>query len=116
MTRKKTLNDYLDNLPSARKAKIEKRAKELIAEEMDLQALRKAMQQSQQKLAEKLNVQQAEVSKIERRTDMYVSTLRNFIQAMGGTLEITASFPDHAPIKITQFRLLDEEQEISKSK
>jgi len=116
MKKKKTLTDYLSSLPSARRAKVEKRAQELIAEEMDLQALRKAMQQSQQKLAEKLHVQQAEVSKIERRTDMYVSTLRNFIQAMGGTLEITASFPNHSPIKITQFQLIDEERDTSKSR
>jgi transcriptional regulator with XRE-family HTH domain len=64
-------------------------------------------QQSQQRLAEKLHVKQAEVSKIEHRTDMYVSTLRDFIQAMGGTLEITASFPNRPPVRITQFELLE---------
>lgn len=76
---------------------------------MGLQELRKAMQKSQQSLAEKLHVKQAEVSKIEHRTDMYISTLQDFIQAMDGTLEITASFPNRNPIKITQFELLDKE-------
>jgi transcriptional regulator with XRE-family HTH domain len=104
---KKTLNDHLQALPRARREKVERRAEELIAEEMGLQELRKAMQQSQQRLAEKLHVKQAEVSKIEHRTDMYVSTLRDFIQAMGGTLEITASFPNRPPVRITQFELLE---------
>ncbi len=112
---KKTLNDYMEALPPARREKVEKRAKELIAEEMSLQQLRKAMQQSQQRLAERLVVKQAEVSKIERRTDMYVSTLRDFIQAMGGTLEITASFPNRPPVKITQFGVLNDDQKATES-
>jgi transcriptional regulator with XRE-family HTH domain len=106
---KKTLNQYLQALPPSRRKKVDRRAEELIAEEMGLQQLRKAMQQSQQLLAEKLHVKQAEVSKIERRTDMFVSTLRDFIQAMGGTLEITASFPNHHPVKITQFEALEDD-------
>lgn len=105
----------MEALPPARREKVEKRAKELIAEEMSLQQLRKAMQQSQQRLAERLVVKQAEVSKIERRTDMYVSTLRDFIQAMGGTLEITASFPNRPPVKITQFGVLNDDQKATES-
>ncbi len=112
MKKKKTLNDYMKALPSTRKNKVIKRAQELISEEMGLQELRKAMQQSQQRLAEKLHVKQAEVSKIEHRTDMYVSTLRDYIQAMGGTLEITASFPNRNPIKITQFEFLDDDSRV----
>ena len=100
---KKTLNDYLKALPKERRQKVDARAKEILSEEMSLQELRKAKQQSQQKLAEKLNVKQAEISKIEHRTDMYVSTLRDYIEAMGGTLEITASFPNSPSIKINQF-------------
>lgn len=100
---KKTLTDYMKVLPKERREKVEARAKEILAEEMSLQELRKAKEQSQQKLAEKLNVKQAEISKIEHRTDMYVSTLRDYIEAMGGKLEITASFPNSPPIKINQF-------------
>ncbi|MCC7529474.1 MAG: XRE family transcriptional regulator [Candidatus Melainabacteria bacterium] len=102
---KKTLNDYLQALPRERREKVDARAKEILAEEMSLQELRKARQQSQQKLAEVLHVKQGEISKIEHRTDMYVSTLRDYIEAMGGTLEITASFPNSPPIKINQFEI-----------
>jgi len=104
----KTLNDYLKKLPKNRRKKIEKRAAELIAEEMTLQELRKAREKSQVVIAKKLHVKQAEVSKIERRTDMYVSTLRNYVQAMGGTLEIIAKFPKTGVVRISQFEVLDE--------
>ena len=62
--------------------------------EMPLYELRRAQQFSQQNLAERLNMKQAAVSKMERRTDMYISTLRSYIEAMGGTLNITAKFPE----------------------
>jgi transcriptional regulator with XRE-family HTH domain len=106
---KKTLSDYLEKLPKSRRKKIEKRSTELIAEEMTLQELRKAREKSQEVIAQKLHVKQAEVSKIERRTDMYVSTLRNYVQAMGGTLEIIAKFPKTGQVRISQFEVLDEE-------
>jgi transcriptional regulator with XRE-family HTH domain len=106
---KKNLNDYLQALPQDRREKVEKRAAKLIAEEMSLQDLRKARQQSQKTLAEKLHVKQAEVSKIEHRTDIYVSTLRSYIEAMGGTLEIVASFPNSDPIRISNFEILAED-------
>ncbi len=57
-------------------------------------------------MARKLHIQQAAVSKLERRTDMYLSTLRSYIEAMGGTLEIVAHFPDRS-LRITQFQALD---------
>lgn len=69
---------------------------------MPLQELRHARNLSQEQLARTLSVKQAAVSKIEKRTDMYVSTLRNFIKAMGGDLEIIAKFPDGA-VQISQF-------------
>jgi predicted transcriptional regulator len=68
--------------------------------EMDLAELRNAMQLSQEELASELKIGQASVAKLEKRTDMYVSTLRRFIEAMGGELDIVARFPDHTiPIK-----------------
>ena len=69
---------------------------------MSLQELRHARHLSQEQLAQTLSVKQAAVSKMEKRTDMYISTLRNFIKAMGGDLEITAKFPEGA-IQISQF-------------
>ena len=69
---------------------------------MPLQELRHARNLSQENLAQTLSVKQAAVSKLEKRTDMYISTLRNFIKAMGGDLEIIAKFPDGS-VQINQF-------------
>jgi len=86
--------------PEARE-RSSKKAERLI-EEMPLNELRAARKLTQEKLAENLHVKQAAVSKLERRADMYVSTLREFIAAMGGELEITARFPDGS-VRINQF-------------
>ena len=72
---------------------------------MTLAELRKAFSLTQDTLAKNLNVKQAEISKIENRADMLMSTLRNFIQAMGGELEVRAVFPDRA-IAISTFSSL----------
>ncbi len=71
-------------------------------QEMPLHELRQARGLSQQMLAEVLNVQQPAIAKMEKRTDMYISTLRSHIEAMGGTLEITAKFDD-GDVKIINF-------------
>lgn len=83
------------------------RAQEILAE-MPLQELRQARQLSQEALAHILGGKQASVSKLEHRTDMYVSTLRSYIEAMGGELDIVARFGDGC-IKIRQFTDLDAE-------
>ncbi len=75
--------------------------------EMPLAGLRQARKLSQEQIAATLHVGQASVSKLERQTDMYLSTLRNFLKAMGGDLEITARFADGA-VRITLFEDLDE--------
>ena len=69
------------------------KAREMLAE-MPLYELRQARGLSQKMLAEVLHVQQPAIAKLEKRTDMYISTLRSHIQAMGGELEITARFPE----------------------
>jgi len=90
----------------ASRARAGKRAKEMLAE-MPLCEVRHAREMSQKRLAEVLRINQASVSKLERRTDMYISTLRSFIEAMGGQLEIKAIFPDGA-VRISQFEKLGE--------
>jgi DNA-binding XRE family transcriptional regulator len=75
--------------------------KALLAE-MPLNELRQARGLSQKMLAEVLHVQQPSIAKIEKRTDMYISTLRSHIEAMGGELEVVARFPDGA-VKISNF-------------
>jgi DNA-binding XRE family transcriptional regulator len=79
-----------------------RRQKEQLLREMPLQELRHARDLTQTALAETLNVAQSEISKIEKRTDMYVGTLRRYIEGMGGRLEIVAHFPD-GDVRITQF-------------
>jgi hypothetical protein len=101
-------DDYMAELPRKRQQAIKKRAAELIAEEATLRQLREARERSQVEMAEKLHIKQAAVSKLERRTDMYLSTLRSYIEAMGGKLEIIARFPQRA-VRIMQFEALDPE-------
>ena len=74
-----------------------------LVEEMSLHQLRKARELTQTKIAEDLHIGQGDVSKLERRTDMYVSTLASYLQAVGADLEIRAVFPDGRAVKITQF-------------
>ncbi len=101
-----TLESVIAALPKEQQEAIAQQTMKLIAEEMSLRELRKARERSQQAVGAILAINQAAVSKIERRTDMYVSTLRSFIEAMGGELEIIARFPDRAPIIINQFEEL----------
>jgi predicted XRE-type DNA-binding protein len=75
--------------------------------EMPLQELRQAHQMSQERIAEILHTKQANVSRIERRTDMYISTLRSYIEAMGGQLDIVARFPN-GEVHINQFEGIEE--------
>ena len=78
-----------------------------IVEEMPLQRLREARHLTQTNLAKVLGVSQSEVSKIERRTDVY-GTLGSYIEAMGGRLEVSAIFPDGGIVKINQFEVPDD--------
>ena len=88
--------------PSAR-ASSNAKARRLL-QEMPLNELRTARRLTQERLAKRLRVKQATVSKLERRADMYVSTLRGFVKALGGKLDIKARFPE-GEIRITQFDL-----------
>jgi transcriptional regulator with XRE-family HTH domain len=91
--------------PEAR-AKAEEQTRQLL-QEMPLQELRQARKMSQEQMATNLHTRQSNVSRIEKRTDMYISTLRSVIKAMGGDLEIVAHFPD-GNVRINQFEELDE--------
>jgi DNA-binding XRE family transcriptional regulator len=78
--------------------KINARAAEIIAEELTLQELRKAHRMTQERLAETLNVGQEQISRLEKRSDLLLSTLRSYIEAMGGKLTIIAEFPEGKPV------------------
>jgi transcriptional regulator with XRE-family HTH domain len=99
----RTLDESIADLPEGEQARIEVRARELIAEEMSLRSLRKALGKTQTAVAKRLKVGQDAVSKIETRRDMYVSTLRDFIKAMGGELELVAQFPNRPPVRLEGF-------------
>lgn len=93
-------------MPADARKRAEVRANVLM-QEMPLYELRQARQLSQEQLARELHVKQANVSKIEHRTDVYISTLRSYVEAMGGELEITAKFPQ-GTVKISQFETIED--------
>jgi transcriptional regulator with XRE-family HTH domain len=96
-----SLKTIMDNLPPEHRARVEKRAAELIAEEMTLQDLRKAREFTQIRMGELLNMRQENVSRLERRADLLVSTLQSYIAAMGGELSLVVEFKDRPPVKIS---------------
>ena len=100
----RNFRELLDAIPAERRRKVDQRVRETIAA-MPLDELRRARQMTQARLAESLGVNQGEVSKIEHRTDLYLSTLTEYVEALGGTLEIRAVFRDRE-VRITQFEEL----------
>ncbi|MFZ4530952.1 MAG: XRE family transcriptional regulator [Alsobacter sp.] len=101
MTGHRSFKDLRSTLPAERQAR-NADATRLMLRDMALHELRQARQTSQEELAATLQVGQPAVAKMERRTDMYVSNLRRYVEALGGRLEITARFPD-ADVAITNF-------------
>jgi len=97
----KKLEDVMNALPAARRKKIERRGQELLDEYQTLEELRKAQKLTQKELAQRLNINQENVSRIEKRSDMLLSTLQNHVRALGGELSITVQFPNHAPVTLT---------------
>src|SRR5438132_11489806 len=98
----KNFKELQSKMPPEVHAKAKAEAEKII-QEIPLHELRAARLLTQEHLAKLLGINQSAVSKIERRTDMYVSTLADFVRAMGGRLEIRAIFPDGA-VSITQFQ------------
>jgi DNA-binding XRE family transcriptional regulator len=96
----RSVDNVLNSMPAKRRKKIEARADELIAEQMSMIELRKAKEKTQVELAKLLGVQQTTVSRMEKRSDMYISTLRGFIEAMGGNLDLVAKFPNRPDVHI----------------
>lgn len=91
-----------------RKARVAARVN-LLKKDMALHELRQARERSQEELARELKVGQPAVAKLERRADMYVSNLRRYIEALGGSLEITARFPEGS-VNIVNFGELGEKR------
>ena len=90
------LDDVIAALPEDRQQRIEARAMELAT----LKDLRLAAQKTQEELAAALGVGQDAISRLEKRSDMLLSTLRHYVEGMGGTLELVARFPNRPPVVI----------------
>jgi hypothetical protein len=97
----RTLDELLAELPPERRAQVEARSGELHAEVEGLKALRKLAARSQEQIAQALGVKQPAVVKIERQADLYLSTLRRFVEAAGGTLELRVELPGKGVLHLT---------------
>src|SRR5258708_26473706 len=96
-----TLKQRMKELSPDRRKRVEARAARLIAEEMTLQELRRARKLTQVRMAKALRISQDGVSRLERRTDLLLSTLRKSVEAMGGRLSLVAEFPDRDPVVLS---------------
>lgn len=105
MTR--TLEQMMKEVSPARRKKIERRAAQLIADEMSLRELRYAHKLTQERIAQTLKIGQDQVSRLEQRTDLLISTLRSYIEAMGGKLTLLAEFPHGKPVVLGGLTTLD---------
>ncbi len=105
----KSFKSLLEKMSPERRARIEARAQETLRE-INLRELRQAFALTQEQLAATLKINQAAISKMESQSDMYVSTLRRFLEAMGAHLKIVAEFPD-GEVVINQFKQRDEKGE-----
>lgn len=94
----RSLDQVLAKLPAKRRGKVQKRAAELAT----LKDLRHAVEQTQEELAAALGVGQDTISRLEQRSDMLLSTLKRYVEAMGGKLDLVATFPDRPPVIIEQ--------------
>ena len=91
------VDDKIKRLNPAQRKKVEARAADLMAEEMTLRELRHARKLTQARIAKKLGITQDSASRLEKRSNLLLSTLRKTVEAMGGTLSLVAEFPDRAP-------------------
>ena len=98
-----SLEEILQAMPEERRRRIEERAAELIAEEFRLRDLRRLRRLTQARLSKKLKIGQEGVSRIEKRTDLYLSTLRSYVEGVGGELTLMVKFPDRPPVILTGF-------------
>lgn len=93
-----SLKDKMASLSPERQARIRKETERLQAEYLTIQDLRKAREMTQTRLAEILGKNQVTIAQMEKRSDMLLSTLRSYVEAMGGHLDIVVQFPDREPV------------------
>lgn len=95
------LDEVLARLPPDEREAVAARTAELVAREMSLRDLRKALGKTQVALAARLGIKQENVSRIEQRSDMLLSTLDSYLRSMGGRLRLIAEFEGRPPVELT---------------
>ena len=95
-------NDSIEALPTARRPKVNARAEDLCREVEGLRALRLLAERTQEQIAEGLGIQPPSVHKIDRQSDLYLSSLRRFIEAAGGTMELIITLPGTGAMRLTR--------------
>ncbi len=98
-----SLQEMLARESEATRHRVKMRTADLIAEELELRELRRLRKLTQARLSKKLKIGQEGVSRIEKRSDLYLSTLRSYVEAVGGALTLMVRFPDHPPVILTGF-------------
>lgn len=96
----KSLDAVIEGLPRDQQRDVATQAARLIEDELTLRDLRKAHKFTQERMAEALNITQDGVSRLEKRSDFLLSTLRSYVEAMGGKLRLVAEFPDREPVTL----------------
>ena len=105
-----SLQEKLASLPSERQARIKAKTVHLQATYMTLKDLRRAQDMTQVHLAKQLGKSQVTIAQMEKRTDLLFSTLRHYVEAIGGRLDLVVQFPDQDPVILKQ---LNDEAELS---
>jgi transcriptional regulator with XRE-family HTH domain len=103
-----SLDDIVNSLSPERKAKIEHLTEELFEEVLILRELRKKQKFTQEEIAQYLGIKQENVSRLERRNNIHLSTLKDYIHALGGKLHLIVEFPDREPIEIKDSEDIEE--------
>ena len=96
------IHEKIRKLSPAERKRVKTRAAKLIAEEMSLRDLRRARKLTQARVAKMLGITQDSVSRLEKRSDLLLSTLRKTVKAMGGNVRIVAEFPNRGPVLISK--------------
>ena len=94
------VDETLGRLPADRQARIKARAKEIVAEELALRDLRKLRNLTQEEVARRLGGRQVYISRLEQRADMKLSTLKSYVEAIGGELQLMVTFPEGTEVQL----------------
>ena len=94
------IDEVLEKLPRKRQSRVRARASEIIAEELALKDLRKLRQVTQEEVAKRLGGRQVYISRLEQRADMKLSTLKSYVEALGGELQLVVTFPEGTAVQL----------------